>query len=111
MFFSSPSRFFNLASTKLTFEEPDLERFPCLELGYEAGKMGGTAPCVLSVSDEIVVEQFLKGRISFTQIYNILKSVLDRSEIQIVDSVETLERAAERAKIETEKTIDMITRR
>ncbi|HHY68969.1 MAG TPA: 1-deoxy-D-xylulose-5-phosphate reductoisomerase [Bacillota bacterium] len=101
----------DLASTKLTFEEPDLERFPCLELGYEAGKMGGTAPCVLSVSDEIVVEQFLKGRISFTQIYNILKSVLDRSEIQIVDSVETLERAAERAKIETEKTIDMITRR
>ena len=46
----------------LTFEEPDLERFPCLRLAREAGEAGGTAPCVLNAADEVAVGAFLGRR-------------------------------------------------
>ena len=78
----------------LTFQEPDLERFPCLSLGYEAGQLGGTAPCVLSAADEIVVEAFLSGEVKFTEIYTILKAVLDRCQPKPATSVDVLEQEA-----------------
>ena len=92
----------------LTFHEPDFERFPCLGLGYEAGRIGGTAPCVLSMADEIVVREFLAGRVPFTKIYIILKTVLDRYQPKSPDSVEILEQEALWAESETRKTIHMI---
>jgi 1-deoxy-D-xylulose-5-phosphate reductoisomerase len=95
----------------LTFREPDLERFPCLGLGYEAGKMGGTAPCVLSFADEVVVREFMQGRVSFTKIYTILKTVLDRYQPKSPDSIEVLEQEAKWAESETRKAIDTIMRR
>ena len=52
----------------LTFEEPDLEGFPALGLGYEAGRRGGSAPAVFNAADEIAVEAFLQGRLGFTGI-------------------------------------------
>jgi len=52
----------------LTFEEPDLERFPCLRLAREAGQAGGTAPCVLNAADEVAVEAFLAEEIPFLAI-------------------------------------------
>src|SRR5690242_11867606 len=48
---------------ELTFEVPDLETFQCLALAYEAGRIGGTAPAVLSASNEVAVEAFLADRI------------------------------------------------
>ena len=92
----------------LTFHEPDFERFPCLGLGYQAGRIGGTAPCVLSMADEIVVREFLAGRVPFTKIYIILKTVLDRYQPKSPDSVEILEQEALWAESETRKTIHMI---
>lgn len=53
---------------KLTFEKPDFERFPCLELSYNAAKRGGNAPAILSSSGEAAVEDFLQERITFTEI-------------------------------------------
>lgn len=75
----------------LTFEEPDLQRFPSLRLGFWAGDAGGTAPCVLSVADEILVEEFLAGRIGFLDIHRILEAVLKGYEPKPVTGMEVLE--------------------
>jgi 1-deoxy-D-xylulose-5-phosphate reductoisomerase len=60
----------------LSFEEPDTERFPCLDLAYEALRMGGTAPAALNASNEVAVEAFLSGEIGFGEIASINRRVL-----------------------------------
>jgi 1-deoxy-D-xylulose-5-phosphate reductoisomerase len=62
---------------ELSFEEPDLDAFPCLRLAREAGEAGGTAPCVLNASDEVAVEAFLDRRIPFTAIAEIVERTLE----------------------------------
>jgi 1-deoxy-D-xylulose-5-phosphate reductoisomerase len=61
---------------ELTFEQPDLETFPCLRLARAAGEAGGTAPCVLNAADEVAVAAFLEGRIGFTSIPAAIEAVL-----------------------------------
>jgi len=60
----------------LTFEEPDLGKFPCLKLALEAGKKGGTYPAVLCAADEVAVDLFLAGQIAFTDIARLVEQVL-----------------------------------
>jgi len=60
----------------LTFEQPDLEAFPCLRLAREAGIAGGTAPCVLNAANEVAVAAFLAGEIAFTGIAEVVERVL-----------------------------------
>ncbi|MGI5881466.1 MAG: 1-deoxy-D-xylulose-5-phosphate reductoisomerase [Dethiobacteria bacterium] len=62
----------------LTFFPPDRENFPCLGLAYEAGAKGGTMPVVLNAANELAVENFLKGKISFLDIPSVLEEVLGR---------------------------------
>lgn len=68
---------------KLEFFEPDFRKFPCLELAFSAARQGGIYPAVLSATDEIAVDSFLKGQIKFTDIpklvYTVLKSAPARS--------------------------------
>ncbi len=52
----------------LTFEAPDLERFPALRLAFQAAEVGGSLPAVLSAANEVAVDLFLSGRIAFTDI-------------------------------------------
>jgi 1-deoxy-D-xylulose-5-phosphate reductoisomerase len=61
----------------LSFEQPDPGTFACLRLAREAGEAGGTAPCVLNAADEVAVEAFLAGRISFTAIPEVIESTLE----------------------------------
>jgi 1-deoxy-D-xylulose-5-phosphate reductoisomerase len=61
----------------LTFEAPDLETFACLRLALEAGRAGGTAPCVLNAADEVAVAAFLAGEIPFTGIAAVIERVLE----------------------------------
>lgn len=61
---------------RLTFEDPDLDRFPCLRLAYEAGKQGGTRPAVLNAANEAAVAAFLTNRLPFTGIYSVIDQVL-----------------------------------
>jgi 1-deoxy-D-xylulose-5-phosphate reductoisomerase len=61
----------------LTFEKPDIGRFPCLGLAFEASRRGGTYPAVLSAADEVAVDRFLKGQIRFTDIPKIISKALD----------------------------------
>ncbi|MBM7581417.1 1-deoxy-D-xylulose-5-phosphate reductoisomerase [Caldicoprobacter guelmensis] len=56
------------AMEPLTFEMPDFDRFPCLGLAYKALEIGGTMPVVLNAADEVAVEKFLRGEISFMEI-------------------------------------------
>jgi 1-deoxy-D-xylulose-5-phosphate reductoisomerase len=67
----------DLAALKsLSFELPDLQRFPCLRLAYDAMRAGGTAPAVLNAANEIAVEAFLAGRIPFTAIAAVIQDTV-----------------------------------
>jgi len=67
----------DLASLKtLSFEKPDLVRFPCLGLAYAALRAGGTAPAILNAANEIAVEAFLAGRLAFTGIAGVIADTL-----------------------------------
>ena len=61
---------------KMTFEAPDLRRFPCLKLAYEALRRGGNAPCALNAANEIAVAAYLKDMISFYDIARINEKCL-----------------------------------
>jgi len=58
---------------QLTFEAPDLEKFPCIKLAYEALRAGGSSPAVLNVANEQAVYNFLDGEIKFTEIPAIIE--------------------------------------
>ena len=82
---------------KLTFEPPDLDRFPALELCREALKAGSGAPTILSAANEVAVQEFLAGRIGFLDIVRIVERTLERvprCEITSLDDVYGLDAAA-----------------
>ncbi len=62
---------------ELTFERPDSAAFPCLPLAREAGRLGGTAPCVLNAANEVAVESFLGGELSFPGIPQVIERALE----------------------------------
>lgn len=62
----------------LNFSEPDFIRFPALKIAYEAGRIGGTMPVVVSASDEICVEKFLNREIGFMDIVSIIEKVMKK---------------------------------
>jgi 1-deoxy-D-xylulose-5-phosphate reductoisomerase len=60
----------------LTFEEPDMDAFPCLRLAREAAAEGGTAPCIMNAANEVAVHAFLRGELPFTGIPRVIESTL-----------------------------------
>ena len=76
-------------TSQLNFERPDMERFPCLQLAYNAMNQGGTAPAILNAANEVAVQAFLDNKISFIKIPNIIKITLDE-----IESAEALSLAA-----------------
>lgn len=65
----------------LTFEAPDLERFPSLELARRAGEVGGTLPAVLNAANEVAVEAFVNRRINFPQITETVRRTMERHQV------------------------------
>ncbi len=63
---------------RLTFEEPDFRRFPCLRLSYEALRAGGTMPALLNAANEELVAGFLAGRVRFVDIPRHLETLMER---------------------------------
>jgi len=61
----------------LTFEEPDVERFPAIKLARRAGEVGGTLPAVLNAANEIAVEAFVNRKINFPQITELVRRTMD----------------------------------
>lgn len=64
----------------LTFEEPDLQRFPCLGLAYEASRCGGNIPCVLNAANEVVNLAFRQGKIPFLRMAEIIAETMDKAD-------------------------------
>ncbi len=72
----------------LTFQAPDLRRFPCLQLAYDACRQGGTMPAVLNAANEVAVEAFLKERIPFHAIASIVDATMS---VHTLDKLTDLE--------------------
>ncbi|MGG6311157.1 1-deoxy-D-xylulose-5-phosphate reductoisomerase [Paenibacillus macerans] len=78
---------------KLHFREMDFERFPCLRLAFECGKIGGTATSVYNAANEVAVARFLKGNIPFLQIETILETALSKHVAQPKPDLGTIREA------------------
>jgi 1-deoxy-D-xylulose-5-phosphate reductoisomerase len=65
----------------LTFEEPDRDRFPALDMAREAGDVGGTMPAVLNAANEVAVEAFCNGKIGFLQISEVVRRTMSRHQV------------------------------
>ena len=74
--------------SRLDFEPPDLTTFRCLGLAYEAGRAGGSAPAWLSAANEVAVDGFLAGLISWADIADVCDAVLDEYEGSVPDTVD-----------------------
>ena len=77
---------------RLTFESPDLDRFPALRVAREALQSGGSAPAVLNAANEVAVNGFLERRIGFLDIVRVVEETLEALPIT---NVATLEQAHE----------------
>jgi 1-deoxy-D-xylulose-5-phosphate reductoisomerase len=82
----------------LEFEPPQRDTFPCLDLAYRAGRAGGTAPAWLSATNEVAVEAFLAGRISWSAISAVIETALDDWDGSAADSLDAVLGADSRAR-------------
>jgi 1-deoxy-D-xylulose-5-phosphate reductoisomerase len=74
----------------LTFEEPDVERFPAIELARRAGELGGTLPAVLNAANEVAVEAFVNRKINFPQITETVRRTMDAHKVVSRPSLEQI---------------------
>ncbi|MBT8529565.1 1-deoxy-D-xylulose-5-phosphate reductoisomerase [Polynucleobacter paneuropaeus] len=74
----------------LNFMEPDLQRFPCLSLAFQAGKQGGTAPVILNAANEIAVAAFLDNALQYLQIPEVVERVLNTTPPSTPSSLEDI---------------------
>jgi len=89
----------------LTFEPPRLEVFRCLDLAYEAGRLGGAAPAWLSAANEVAVEAFLAGAIPWTAIAEVVEATLMAYEPDDLATLEAVAHADRRARDVTTATL------
>ncbi|MGA6826035.1 1-deoxy-D-xylulose-5-phosphate reductoisomerase [Nitrospira sp. NS4] len=73
---------------KLTFCKPDHERFPCLQLGYESLRIGGTMPAAMNAANEIAVDAFLQKGIRFLEIAEVIRQTMDAHSPKEIESLE-----------------------
>lgn len=73
----------------LTFEKPDMERFACLALAYEATQSGGNKPCVLNAANEVANLAFREGRLGFLQIAEVIAETMARTPFVAEPSLDT----------------------
>jgi 1-deoxy-D-xylulose-5-phosphate reductoisomerase len=87
-----------VAVARLDFEAPDLQRFPCLGLAFDAVRAGGIAPCVLNAANEVAVARFLEGRLPFNGIAPLVEETLGAGVEGDAGSLEGLLAADARAR-------------
>jgi 1-deoxy-D-xylulose-5-phosphate reductoisomerase len=75
---------------RLDFEQPDLQRYPCLKLAYQAIQAGGTASVILNAANEVAVEAFLSERLAFTGIARVVDETLQRLPANKVEDLDAL---------------------
>ncbi|MDN0075377.1 1-deoxy-D-xylulose-5-phosphate reductoisomerase [Crenobacter sp. SG2303] len=79
-----------MALSGLSFEAPDLQRFPCLKLAFDALATGGDAPAVLNAANEVAVAAFLEGRIGFLDIARVVADTLDSVSLSASSDLDSL---------------------
>jgi 1-deoxy-D-xylulose-5-phosphate reductoisomerase len=89
----------------LTFEEPDMDRFPCLAYAFDALKAGGSMPAVLSAANEVAVKYFLEEKIGYGDIARVIRSTMDAHTPSNIRTVEDALKADLWARHEAEKVI------
>ncbi len=82
-----------IKTARLDFEPCDRQRFPCVELAYQALKRGGTAPAILNAANEIAVDTFLNHRLAFNAIAQLIEATLERVTATPVHSLQDVLRA------------------
>ena len=95
---------------RLTFGRPDMGRFPCLRIAYDAARAGGTYPAALNAADEVAVEAFLAGRLGFLEIPQVLESVLEQHDSVPADHLEAVLAADRLARAQAEREIAALSR-
>ncbi len=81
----------NLSEIKeLTFEKPDVDKYPAITLTYSALESGGTMPCVLNAANEAAVDAFLDGKIAFTDISRVVSDTMSEHKTIHVDTIEDI---------------------
>jgi len=93
----------------LTFEAPDVERFPSLQLAFEAGRIGGTMPAVMNAANEEAVDSFLKGVLSFKNIPVAVEGVMLAHKTVAMPDLEDIVEADLRAREMAEQIIKNLT--
>ena len=89
-----------LINKQLNFEEPDFQRFPCLQLAFDALAAGGCAPAALNAANEVAVDAFLNRRCSFGDIPRAISHVLERAAHPQALSLEALLDADHQARMQ-----------
>ncbi|HEX8747831.1 MAG TPA: 1-deoxy-D-xylulose-5-phosphate reductoisomerase [Pyrinomonadaceae bacterium] len=74
----------------LHFEEPDTERFPAISLAYRALRTGGTLPAAMNAANEVAVEAFINGHLSFNDIPRVIERVMDGHEVEAVSNLDVV---------------------
>jgi len=90
---------------RLDFEPPDRQAFPCLDLAYQAGRAGGTAPAWLNAANEVAVEAFREGLMPWSWIADVIKDTLESHDGASADSVEAVIEADRRARQRAKETV------
>ncbi len=75
---------------QLTFFEPDMQKYKCLELAFDSIKVGGISPCILNAANEIAVAKFLNKEISFIQIPDLIETALNKIENHASPNLDTI---------------------
>lgn len=93
---------------KLTFEKPDMETFRGLKLAFEAGRIGGTMPCIMNGANEVAVEAFLRGQAGFLDIYRLIEKAMEAGTVEYKPDLEQLLAADKWAREYTKKQLAKI---
>ena len=76
--------------SNLSFRHPDFQKFPSLNLARQCIEEGGNSPIVINAVNEVSVDAFLKGKIGYLDIYNLISEILDKTDIKVVKKVEDI---------------------
>lgn len=94
--------------TQLTFEQPDLQRFPNLQLAYEAMRKGGTVPCVLNAANEVVNLAFRQDRCGFLQMSEIIAETMNKTSFILSPTYEDYVAIDKEARIKAQELLENI---
>lgn len=94
---------------RMDFEEPDLQRFPCLRLAYDAIHAGGIMPTVLNAANEIAVDAFLNEKIRFTDIPVTIERCMSQFEVKPAGSLEIILEADQKARLFSQQIVSELT--